>query len=54
MTSSQRSFGIIATVFVIALVFYVFSTPHGKEIPLTGIIDGNEVIVSPQIMGRIV
>jgi HlyD family secretion protein len=41
-------------VFLIALVFYIFTTPHGKEIPLTGIVDGNEVIVSPQIMGRIV
>jgi len=54
MTSSQRSFGIIGVVFLIALVFYIFSTPHGKEIPLTGIIDGNEVIVSPQIMGRMI
>src|SRR5208337_2326156 len=33
---------------------HLFTTPHGREIPLTGIIDGNEVIVSPQIMGRIV
>ena len=54
MTSSQRSFGIIGVVFLIALAFYIFSTPHGKEIPLTGIIDGNEVIVSPQIMGRMI
>jgi HlyD family secretion protein len=54
MTGSQRSFGIIGIVFLIALVFYLFSTPWGKEIPLTGIVDGNEVIVSPQIMGRIV
>ncbi|HTR45836.1 MAG TPA: efflux RND transporter periplasmic adaptor subunit [Verrucomicrobiae bacterium] len=50
----MRSFGIIGLVFLIALVFYIFTTPHGKEIPLTGIVDGNEVIVSPQIMGRIV
>jgi HlyD family secretion protein len=45
---------IIGGVFLIAVVFYVFTTPHGRDIPLTGIIDGNEVIVSPQIMGRIV
>ena len=54
MTSSQRSFAIIGLVFLIALVFYIFSTPHGSDIPLTGIVDGNEVIVSPQITGRIV
>jgi HlyD family secretion protein len=54
MKGSTRSFAIIGLVFLIALVFYLFTTPHGKEIPLTGIVDGNEVIVSPQIMGRIV
>ncbi len=41
-------------VFLISLAFYIFSTPHGSEIPLTGTVDGNEVIVSPQITGRIV
>jgi HlyD family secretion protein len=50
----RRSFMIIGVVFLIAVVFYVFTTPHGRDIPLTGIVDGNEVIVSPQIMGRIV
>lgn len=54
MKGSRRSFAIIGLVFLIALVFYIFSTPHGRDIPLTGIVDGNEVIVSPQIMGRIV
>jgi HlyD family secretion protein len=54
MKGSMRSFAIIGAVFLIALVFYIFTTPHGKEIPLTGIVDGNEVLVSPQIMGRIV
>ncbi len=54
MSGSKRTFIIIGIVFVIALVFYVVSTPHERDIPLTGIVDGNEVIVSPQIMGRIV
>jgi HlyD family secretion protein len=52
--NSKRTFAIIGIVFLIALGFYVFSTPWGKEIPLTGIVDGNEVIVSPQIMGRMI
>ena len=34
-------------------VVYFFTTPQGSDIPLTGIVDGNEVIVSPQITGRI-
>lgn len=54
MSGSKRTFVIIGLVFVIALVFYLFTTPWGKEMPLTGIVDGNEVIVSPQIMGRII
>jgi HlyD family secretion protein len=49
-----KTLGIIGVVFLIALAFYIFSTPHGSEIPLTGTVDGNEVIVSPQITGRIV
>jgi len=54
MKGSMRSFAIIGLVFLIALIFYLFTTPHGKEIPLTGVVDGNEVIVSPQIMGRMI
>jgi HlyD family secretion protein len=41
-------------VFLVALVVYFTTTPRGGDIPLIGIVDGNEVIVSPQIMGRIV
>ncbi len=33
---------------------YIVTTPRGSDIPLTGIVDGNEVIVSPQITGRII
>lgn len=54
MTKTLKTLGIIGMVFLIALGFYIFSTPHGSEIPLTGTVDGNEVIVSPQITGRIV
>jgi HlyD family secretion protein len=51
--NSKRTLAIIGIVFLISLGFYLFSTPWGKEIPLTGIVDGNEVIISPQITGRI-
>jgi HlyD family secretion protein len=44
----------LGIIFVIALIVYYVSTPRGKEIPLIGVVDGNEVIVSPQITGRIV
>jgi len=42
----------VGVVSLLALVFYLLTTPQGSEIPLTGIIDGNEVIVSPQVTGR--
>jgi HlyD family secretion protein len=44
----------IGILFAIALLVYILTTPRGNSIPLTGIVDGNEVIVSPQITGRIV
>jgi HlyD family secretion protein len=44
----------IAVIFLITGVVYYFTTPSGKYIPLTGVVDGNEVVVSPQITGRIV
>jgi HlyD family secretion protein len=44
----------LGVLFLIAVCVYAFSTPHGSAIPLVGIVDGNEVIVSPQIAGRII
>jgi HlyD family secretion protein len=49
-----RSFIIIALVFLVSLGFYILTMPRGSDIPLTGIVDGNEVVVSPQIMGRMI
>src|SRR6202040_2976202 len=45
---------VIGMVFLVALIIYFATTPKGSDIPLIGVVDGNEVIVSPQIMGRIV
>ncbi len=45
---------VIGVIFVIAAIAYYFTTPSTRTIPLTGIIDGNEVIVSSQITDRIV
>ena len=50
----RKFFGFVIGVFVIALVVYLLTTPKGNDIPLIGVVDGNEVIVSPQIAGRIV
>jgi HlyD family secretion protein len=49
-----RFYIFLGAVFLIALGSYFYSTPGGREIPLTGIVTGNEVLVSPQISGRMV
>lgn len=52
--SGAKFFRLVAIVFVIALVVYYLTMPRGNQIHLVGVIDGNEVIVSPQITGRLV
>jgi HlyD family secretion protein len=44
----------LLVIFTIAVVAYYFTTPRGTDIPLIGVVDGNEVIVSPQMTGRII
>jgi len=51
--SARNKFLIILTViFAGALLFYFLSTPHESGLDLVGIVDANEVVVSPQIDGR--
>ena len=52
--TGRKFIGFIGVVFVLALIVYLFTTPRSRDIPLIGVVDGNEVIVSPQITGRIV
>jgi multidrug resistance efflux pump len=48
----SKFFMFVGVLFAISLIVYLTSTPHGNEIPLTGIITGNDVIVSSQVAGR--
>lgn len=52
--SGKKFFSFLGVVFILSLVIYLVTTPRGKDIPLIGIVDGNEVIISPQITGRMV
>jgi HlyD family secretion protein len=52
--TGRKFLRVLGVLFLVALTFYLLTTPRGSDIPLTGIVDGNEVIVSPQITGRIV
>jgi multidrug resistance efflux pump len=44
---------ILGIIFAIALGYYLFSTPRGSDLDLVGIVDANQVIISPQVPGRI-
>jgi len=50
----SKFFAFVGVLFVIALIVYLASTPHGNDILLTGIVTGNDVIVSPQVAGRMI
>ena len=52
--SARNKFAIVLSiVFVIALTYYLLSTPRGSDLDLVGLVDANQVIVSPQVQGRI-
>jgi HlyD family secretion protein len=49
----NRFFILLGIIFLIALGYYFFSTPSNKDLVLIGTVDSNQVIVSPQIQGRV-
>jgi HlyD family secretion protein len=50
----KKVYLLLGAVFVIALVAYLWMVPSGNEVRLIGIVSGTEVIVSPQLSGRLV
>jgi HlyD family secretion protein len=52
--TGRKFFTMLLVIFAVAAVAYYFTTPRGHDIALIGVVDGNEVILSPQITGRIV
>jgi HlyD family secretion protein len=52
--SGRRFLVLLGLVFVASLAVYLMTEPAGNAIPLVGTVDGNEVVVSPQIAGRLV
>ncbi|MCU1303684.1 MAG: HlyD family secretion protein [Candidatus Sulfotelmatobacter sp.] len=53
MSARNRFFILLGIIFVISLVYYVFSSDHSKDLVLIGTVDSNQVIVSAQVGGRI-
>ena len=50
----SKFFVFVGVLFAIAAIVYLATTPRGAEIPLTGIVTGNDVIVASQIAGRMI
>lgn len=53
MNARNRVFMILGIIIVISAVYYFVSTPRSKDLVLIGTVDANQVIVSPQIEGRL-
>jgi HlyD family secretion protein len=53
MNARNRVFIFLGVILAVAVVYYLVSTPRTKDLVLIGTVDSNQVIVSPQIEGRI-
>jgi HlyD family secretion protein len=53
MSARNRFLILLGIIFVIAAVYYYFSTDHSRDLVLIGTLDANQVIVSAQVEGRI-
>ena len=53
MSARNRFFILLGIIFIIAALYYYFSTDHSRDLVLIGTVDSNQVIVSAQVEGRI-
>src|SRR5579883_2932452 len=53
MNARKRFGGLLGIIFILALIFYWFSTPHTRDLTLIGTVDANQVVVSSKVLGRL-
>ncbi len=53
MNARNKFLILLGIILVIAAGYYFISTPHGSDLVLVGTVDANQIVVSPQIQGRI-
>ncbi|MGB7331286.1 MAG: biotin/lipoyl-binding protein, partial [Terriglobales bacterium] len=53
MNARNKFLIMLGIILVISSAYYFFSTPGGKDLVLVGTVDANQIVVSPQIQGRI-
>jgi HlyD family secretion protein len=53
MSARNKFLIVLAIILSISAGYYFFSTPRNKDLVLVGTVDANQIVVSPQIQGRI-
>jgi multidrug resistance efflux pump len=53
MNARNKFLIMLGVILVIAATYYFASTPRGNDLVLVGTVDANQIVVSPQIQGRI-
>ena len=53
MSARNKCAIVLGVIFAISISYYLLSTPRGSDLDLIGTVDANQVIVSPQVQGRI-
>jgi len=49
----NRIFILLGIIFLISAGYYLLSTPRSQDLVMIGTVDANQVIVSPQVQGRL-
>lgn len=53
MSTRNKILILLSIIFIVSLSYYLISTPSSKGLLMIGTVDANQVIVSPQIEGRL-
>ncbi len=53
MSARNRIFILLGLIFVVSATYYFFSTPSSQDLVLIGTVDSNQVVISPQVQGRL-
>ncbi|MFZ3263171.1 MAG: efflux RND transporter periplasmic adaptor subunit [Terriglobales bacterium] len=53
MNARNKFLILLAIIVAISTAYYFYSTPRGTDLVLIGTVDANQIVVSPQIQGRI-
>ena len=53
MSARNKFLLLLGIITAISLTYYLVSTPRSGDLVLIGTVDANQVIVSPQVSGRI-